>query len=150
MPSLGGVFNVVTEPVECAEAEGNAGLRVGGLLVAMVGLKVTLRAGRAGLLGKSGVDSDCVAMMKIMRMCLVRTRWRYGQMSTHAFLLQYECSRVTELASKPRHNRLGRPKPFPRGWAQLPSFPQSLNTSLSVRALYVYSLHVLTVLTTWN
>jgi len=65
VPSLGGVFSVVTEPVECAEAEGNIGLRVGGLLVAMVGLKVTLRAGRAGLLGKSGVDSDCVAMMKI-------------------------------------------------------------------------------------
>jgi hypothetical protein len=59
------VFICATEPVECADAEGNMGLRVGGLLVAMVGLNVTLRAGRSGFLARRGVDSADVDMMKM-------------------------------------------------------------------------------------
>ena len=77
LPSLGGVFMVATEPVECADAEGNMGLRVGGLLVAMVGLKVTLRAGRSGFLARRGVDSAVVAMMKMVRLNLCGT---FGEM----------------------------------------------------------------------
>jgi hypothetical protein len=79
LPSLGGVFICATEPVECADAEGNMGLRVGGLLVAMVGLKVTLRAGRSGFLARRGVDSADVDMMKMGRMRLLPKGWQDGQ-----------------------------------------------------------------------
>ena len=125
VPSLGGVFIVVTEPVECAEDDGNIGLRVGGLLVAMVGLKVTLRTGRSGFLPSRGVDSACVAMMRLIRVQLLRKGRQDGRIWTHACLFQYEWSKVTEQAANQGTIVLDVSKPFPRGWAQLPSFPKS-------------------------
>lgn len=91
---------VATEPVECAEAEGNIGLRVGGLLVAIVGLNVTLRAGRSGFLPSRGVDSAVVAMMGMTRPSVLWNVRRDGRVSTHALVYQNEWLRVTKVEAQ--------------------------------------------------
>jgi hypothetical protein len=133
---------VATEPVECADAEGNMGLRVGGLLVAMVGLKVTLRAGRSGFLARRGVDSACVAMMKVVRVRLLRKGWRDGQISTHAFLFQYEWSRVTEQANQGTI-LLDVPEPFtfPSRLGATSIFSNLANTSLKKESVLCIFIH---------
>lgn len=63
------MLRVATDPVERADAEGKAGLCVGGLFMAMVGLKVTLRAGL--FFARSGVDSaaDAIVWVCVVSVC---------------------------------------------------------------------------------
>lgn len=148
LPSLGGVFMVATEPVECAEAEGNMGLRVGGLLVAMVGLKVTLRAGRSAFLPSRGVDSAVVAMMGMIRLNSLWSVRRDDRVSTHALLYQYEWSSVTEQTDQGTIvlNVSHQARRSVEGWAsQLPLLLLKTSTSPKrVRALYNQSTFAFT------
>jgi len=151
LPSLGGVFKVVTEPVECADAEGNMGLRVGGLLVAMVGLKVTLRAGRSGFLPRRGVDSAVVAMMQIDRVSVLWNVRRYPRVWERALLFRYEWSKLTRL-SKSRHNR-HQARRFGRGWAsRLPLLffgTHALRHEVSELYVYIKTTFIPTTFTAW-